>query len=309
MTYHLIASFLVASFIFIGAPHASAQAPAVQKAFEEVKTKLDDLISAKDENLADDFGLRIQAFKKVVEFSTEEAKTLKVKLLATELKEADKKALATWKTGIEEGFADAIIYYEETLDALTTSTPTFNLASLKSLASSFKEWRESSFMPLAREVEGLLLVAGQEKALEIAGARLGKIESDVKKLERAKVKGVEKLTVLLAKSQAHFEDASAAYARANKLFIILITPPVLPEEVSEVASSTEPIAISIAEPSRIHDKVGTSTDALPEEERVTPPLPEQTSSIRDEIRASLEAVKQAYQTFIEMSVEVKKILK
>lgn len=304
MTYHLIASIVVASFLFIGAtPHASAQAPAVQKAFEEVKTKLDDLVSAKDENLADDLALRIQAFKKVVKFSVEEAKTLKVKLLAAELKGVDKKMLATWKMKVEEGLADTQIYYEETLGALTTSTPAFDLVSLKSLAASFKEWRETSFMPLASEVEGLLLVAGQEKALETAGARLGKIESDVKKLERAKIKGVEKLTALLAKSQTHSEDASAAYARANKLFILLITPPVLPEEAGEVASSTEPVAIPMAEPSRIRDEVGTSTDALPEEEVVTPP------SIRDEIRASLEAVKQAYQTFIEMSVEVKKILK
>lgn len=296
MKYHLIASFLVASFLFIGAPHASAQAPAVQKAFEEVKTKLDDLVSAKDENLADDLALRIQAFKKVVEFSMEEAKTLKVKLLATELKGVDGKTLAAWKTKIGEGLTDAQVYYGETLGTLTTSTPAFDLASLKSLASSFKEWREASFMPLASGVEGLLLVAGQSGALEIAGARLGKIESDVKKLERAKIKGVEKLTTLLAEAQAHFEDASVAYARANKLFILLITPPALPEETDEVASSL-PTEQAGTEP------VATSTDALPEEEVATPP------SIRDEIHTSLDAVKQAYQTFIEMSVEVKKILK
>lgn len=297
MTYHLIASIVVASFLFIGAtPHASAQAPAVQKAFEEVKTKLDDLVSAKDENLADDLALRIQAFKKVVEFSAEEAKTLKVKLLAAELKGVDKKVLAAWKTEVEEGLTDAGIYYEETLGMLTTSSSTFNLASLKSLAASFKEWRETSFMPLATEVEGLLLVAGQEKALGTVGARLEKIENDVKKLERAKIKGTEKLNTLLIKAQAYFKDASAAYARANELFVLLITPPALPEETDETATNL-PAGETGTEPS------ATSTDVLPEEEATTPP------SIRDEIRASLEAVKQAYQTFIEMSVEVKKILK
>ncbi|MFH0806589.1 MAG: hypothetical protein V1885_02605 [Candidatus Brennerbacteria bacterium] len=291
----LIAIFFVAVFLFSGmASFAHAQTPTVQKAFEEVKTKLDDLISAKDENLADDFALRIQAFKKVVKFSAEEAKTLKVKLLATELKGADKKTLTAWKTRVESSLADAETYYEETLDALTTTTSAFNLKDIKTLASSFKEWRETSFAPIANDVEGLLLVAGQKKALEVAEARLGKIENDVKKLERAKVKGAEKLATLFAKAETHFNDASTAYARGEALFITLITPSILPEEMD--ATSTVPVATS-TEPTT------TSTEAFPKKEPILPP------TIRDEIRASLEAVRQTYQAFIEMSVEVKKILK
>jgi hypothetical protein len=304
MTYRVITASLIAAFLLSGtAPFAHAQTPAVQKAFEEVKTKLDDLVSAKDENLADNLALRIQAFKKVAEFSVEEAKTLKVKLIATELKEMEKETLAAWKTRMGEELAGAETYYEEVLTTLTTSTAAFDLAELKTLATSFKEWRENSFAPLASEVEGFLLVAGQYRALEVAGARLMKIEGDVKKLERAKIKGAETLTTLLAKAKVHFNDAAAAYARAETLFTARIVPPVLPEDTEADATSTEPIATS-TEPSATSLLAGeASTDALPEAEVATPP------SIHDEVRASLEAVKEAYRTFIAMSVEVKKILK
>lgn len=310
-----IALFMLASTAMSAPAHA--QAPAVQKAFEEVKTKLDDLISAKDDNFADNLALRVQAFKKVVEFSIEEVKTLKVKLFATDFKEADKEIFSAWRDRMEKGLSDATAYYETTHATLTTSTTPLDLQSLKTRATEFKAWRNTSFVPLAYEIEGWLLVAGQKKALEVAEARLGKIASDVKKLERAKVKGVEKLATLFGKAKVHFDDASTAYARAHELFILLIAPPAPPEETDEAATSlptgeaglpadkvgTEPVATS-TEPAATDLPAGeASTDALPEKEVVTPP------SIRDEIRASLQAVKQAYQTFIEMSVEVKKILK
>jgi hypothetical protein len=103
-----------------------------------------------------------------------------------------------------------------------------------------------------------------------------KIKEDVKKLERAKVKGLEKLAALLAKAGARMESASRAYERAETAFAARIAPPEA-MEASERATSTVEEA------------------ALP--------------SIHDEIKASLNAVKDAYQTFIEMSGEVKRILK
>lgn len=269
-------------FIGIEVAPAHAQAPAVQKAFGEVKTKLDDLIAAKDENLADDVALRIQAMKKVVEFSVEEAKTLKVKLLATELAGVDEEALKTWKAGVEKDLSAAGAYYESVLLALTTTTSPLNLAGVKTLAASFKEWRDASFVPVASAVEEFLLIAGQARALSVAETRYAKIASDVAKLERTKLKRVETLSAFLSAARAHLDEASAAYERAHTRFAALITPATSVEKNAE-----EP-------------EVATTT--ITAEAEATPP-------IRDEIRTSLEKIKQAYLVFIEMSAEVKKILK
>lgn len=295
MTYRsIIASFLVAAFMWGAAPFAHAQAPAVQKAFEEVKTKLDDLVSAKDENLADNLALRIQAFKKVVEFSVEEAKTLKVKLLSTELQGESGEALKAWKARMEKGLFDANVYYRKVLGALTTTTTPLDLSGVKALAASFKEWRDASLTPLLGEAEEFLLVAGQARALEITEARFGKIASDVAKLERAKIKGAGTLAELLVTARTYLDGATNAYERARTLFAATIatsTPLIAtstPTTSTNIATSTEPAL-----------PAGGPTD---EEEKIVP-------TVRDEIRASLEGIKQTYLAFIQMSVEVKKILR
>ena len=299
MTYRFaIAALLVTSLIWGAAPRAHAQAPAMQKAFEEVKTKLDDLVSAKDENLADDLALRIQVFKKVVEFSVEEAKTLKVKLLSTELAGVDKDALAEWKKRTEKGLADAGRYYQDTLETLATTTTPLDLQNIKALAASFKEWRDASFIPLADEVEKFLLASGQARALEVTSSRFAKIENDIRKLERAKIKGVDKLSALLAKARAHLETAFAAYRNAESLFAKIIAPPVIVVNKKPAAISPTTIVGTSTDPA------ATSSEALAEGKDEEPP-----PTLRDEIQASLDAVKQTYRTFLEMSAEVKKILK
>ncbi|MDP3974757.1 MAG: hypothetical protein Q8P88_00500 [Candidatus Jorgensenbacteria bacterium] len=302
MTYRIVFTALIITLLSAGAAtRAHAQAPAVQRAFEEVRTKLDDLVSAKDENFADDLALRIQAFKKVIEFSAEEAKTLKVKLLAAEFEEAEKGVLAAWKARIEGRLAEASAYYEKTLGVLTTSTTPIDLKGVRASATSFKEWRGAAFLPLAGEVGDFLLVVGQRHALEVTEARFAKIESDVRKLERAKIKGVGILSVLLAKAAKFAESARTSYEHAESLFVDAIAPPVPPAD--ESASSTASAATgTIARSNNIATSTATST-LTENKEPVKPP------SIRDEIKTSLEAVKDTYHTFIAMSVEVKKILK
>ncbi|MBI2278822.1 MAG: hypothetical protein HYU81_02035 [Candidatus Brennerbacteria bacterium] len=296
----LAAAFFLSGAVFLESPFlrvARAQTPAVQKAFEEVKTKLDDLVSAKDENLADDLGLRIQTFKKVVEFSEEEAKTLKVKLIATELKEAEwEEDLKIWKVRAGERLAAIEQYYEETLETLTEHATTLDLVELKTIVGSFKDRRESSFTPLAAEIEEFLLVANQRKALDVAEARFIKIEGDVKKLERAKIRGIAKLPSLLAKAKFHLTKASDAYGRASELFFTLIAPPA----VSEKEGAMPLLAAEVLESAPNEDVIFKEGGKEKKED---------APSIRDEVRASLEAVKRTYQVFIDMSAEVKKILK
>lgn len=291
-TYALFTTTVLVVALLFGARAfpAHAQAPAIQKAFEEVKTKLDDLVSAKDENLADDLALRIQAFKKVIEFSLEETKALKAKVLAAEFDGVDQDTLATWKIRVAERFSDAELYYTNTLEEFSTTTAPFDLAALKARAEAFKQWREVSFAPLADDAEALALVAGQRKTLEVAEARLAKIGGDVKKLERAKVKGAEKLSALLPQAAARLRLARDAYENAEHALASRILPPPSDartgEEEGEKNTGAEAKTLE--------------TSAV---DIVAPP------SIRNEVKTSLEEVKRAYQIFIRMGAEAKKILK
>ena len=64
---------------------AEAQSSETQGALDGVKTQVESLVVAKDEAvIQDDLGLRIETFRKVVEFSIGEAKGLKIKLLGVE---------------------------------------------------------------------------------------------------------------------------------------------------------------------------------------------------------------------------------
>lgn len=303
MLRSLSIAFLAITFLFLGtASSARAQAPAVQKAFEEVRTKLDDLVSAKDEDIADDLALRIQALKKVLEFSAEETRTLKARMRAAELDGTDEEMLAAWKARMEGGLAAADSRYEETLGMLTaTTTAPLDLAAVKTIATAFKEWRDASFTPLAAEVEEFLLVAGQNRALEVARSRFSKIESDVARLERAKIRGVATLSALLAEARVGLTAATEAYERAYALFDLRIASPTPPgtEEILE-GTATSTATSTVAATSTAPLAQGTSTEPVAEI-----PLP----TVRDEIRTSLENVKKAYLAFIQMSVEVKKILK
>lgn len=273
---------------------ADAQTSAVQKALEEVRTKLDDLVSVKDEGLADDLAFRLQTMKKVVEFSLEEVKTLKVKFLAAELSGVKPETLTAWKIGIGERLGTAESYYKDSLAALTTSSTEapLTLEGLKAFAAAFKEWRETSFSPLAAEIDSFLLLSGQERALEVAKSRLGKIQNDVAKLRKLKGHGAETLTVLLTRAENRLETAQAAYDRALARFLETLAPPP-PPPPSVSSTSTEPA------PTSTLSLTATST-------AIAEPPPR---SIRDEVRASLEAIRETYQIFIAMSAEAKKILR
>lgn len=306
MIARIVVSILVFGVLAIGGGRAAhAQTQGVQKALEEVKVKLDDLVTAKDENPANDLGLRIQAFKKVIELSIEEAKTLKVKLVAAEFGGAEKETLEAWRKNMLASLDRALAYYNETLKTLTSSTAPLDLAGVRTLAASFREWREASLAPSVAVIENFLLIAGQEHALGIAESRLAKIEGDVKRLERAKMKGIEKLKTLLAKSAAHLKDARRSYGAAESLFTVSLAPQ---ESSTSTATGTVPIATSTKPTATSTPPVeATTTEVSGIANRALPLLA--PSTVRDHVRASLESVKSAYQTFIEMSAEVKKILK
>jgi len=307
---------------------AFAQTP-IQKAFEGVKEKLDDLVNAKDENNLTDLSLRIETFKKVIDLSVSEAKDLKVKLLAVDNMSDE---LGGWRDKMIGNLNQAVDHYNGQKEFLADNEKSIDLETIKSLAQSFKTWRDENYLATADEVRDFLLVGQEQKSIQVAKKRLQKITDDISWLQKSGLKGIAELQKLLNNASALISEGESLNKEADDEFMnryVYLEPvesqlensgPTGP--VSEATSSTstpasqpkdtetvEPINAATGSTSILEsiNQATSSTSTPPETSTSTevfPPL-----SIKDLVRDSLGKLKEAYQVFIEMSNLVRELLK
>jgi len=256
---------------------------AVQKAFEDVKGKLDELVGAKDEDSVSDLTLRIETFKKVIELSISEAKDLKLKLLALDKLSEE---LADWQKTMIEKLNFALDYYEGRKEFLIDNARELNLPSIRELAQGYKTWREEHYLKTADQIRDFLLIQQEQKSIQVANRRAQKIAEDLKRIEKAKIKGAADLNKLLAKAQDLIKEGVKLNDQAYNQFLNQF----ISFEISNSAVATS------------------STSTLPESEATSTEVIFQPS-IKDLVRESLNKIKEAYQVFIEMSNLVRKLLK
>ena len=285
----------------IGSNVAFAQSPNVQKALEDVRTKLDDLVTTKDENPTNDLALRIATYKKVLSFAIAEAEDLKIKLVTVEEQEQSPK-VKQWKEEVLEDLNAAITFYRSEEKALQENTAT--LSSLRTRAEIFKTFREETFLPLADTIQDFLLLNHEERVLEVAKRRLQKIREDVKKLEAIKFKGAGELRTLFEKADETLVQGEEAYQAAWKLFgnTYIVQPASTTIAEAPEATSTEITDEETQSPEALPLSLATSSD---KEAGATSSQP----SIKDLAKHSLDAVQETYRIFIEMSNLVRKLLK
>lgn len=296
----LTLTILATAFLPASAVRAETK---LESTLEGVKGQVENLVTAKDEKSGSELALRIETFKKVIEFSVSEAKDLKIKLLALEDLSEDENA---WRENVIKELNNALVYYESEKAAIE-DTSKIDLDEIKALATDFKEWRDTTYLPIAEKINEFLLIHQEENAIEIAERRWQKIDEDIKKLEKAKIKGVSELRQLLNDAGTIIGEGKNLNREAGGLFwenyiltdassttstpASVVVTPVLPEELNATttASSTEVNSTST-------DESASSTLAI------------QPPSIRDLVEDSLVKIKDAYQVFIEMSSLVRKLL-
>jgi hypothetical protein len=300
LTYFLILTLALGSFVFPGNT-ARAESSSVQKALENVKQQLDDLVTAKDDSNLNDLALRIETFKKVIDFSITEAKDLKIKTLALDLD----KNLQDWQKSVLAGLDDAITYYNDQKQSLK-ETEIGSLEEIKGTAESFKKWREDHYLGTANQVRDFILIDQEQKSIQTAQKRSQKINDDLKKLEKAKIKGVSELYKLIGKANQSIKEADEMNQKATKLFFEKYIPIVT--STTPTATSTATSTINLPETNSIVTSTETRNvnPAASSTEEAIPPLP---PSIKDLVDASLTKVKETYQIFIDMSNLVRKLLK
>lgn len=288
--------------------------PNVQKALENVKEQVSDLVTAKDENNPNELALRIETFKKVLDLSITETKDLKVKFLTVDFDKNDK-ALIAWRDKVSEMLTDAGKYYEEQKQNLGDNEKAITLEDIKTIAQDFKDWREANYILTANQINDFLLIQQEAEAIRIAKKRAHKIKDDIIKIQKTKTKVAGELTKLLNNADQLIKESDKVNQEAEKSFRELYVEPkaITPETAAGDATSSEPaiteenISTTTVEKKELTAQIenATTTETEASETQLPPPPP----SIRDLVKNSLTKVKEAYQVFIEMSNLVRKLLK
>jgi len=331
-TFKKIIIFLII-LAFFGGGIVFAQESDVENQLQETQGDIDKLIKAKDEDSHFDVALCIELFKEATNLSMTEAKNLKIKLIA--LDKIENERLINWKDEVVEKLNEIIGYYENIKENASENESSLVLEEIQQMAIDFKTWREENYLPLQDEIQNLLLIKKEKEALQISNRRLEKISNDITILERAGFSQIDELKNMFENAEKLIENAEVENEEAMELFITENTAPLKPI-IEEIATSTEiqststiPIISSSTATSTESNSTSTlliSTSTLPISTS-TPSISTSTSliststlqitetfnkkqerSIRGLISASWENIKGAYQTFIEMSSFVRKLL-
>jgi len=331
-TFKKIIIFLII-LAFFGGGIAFAQESDVENQLQETQEDIDKLIKAKDEDSHFDVALCIELFKEATNLSMTEAKNLKIKLIA--LDKIENERLINWKDEVVEKLNEIIGYYENIKENASENESSLVLEEIQQMAIDFKTWREENYLPLQDEIQNLLLIKKEKEALQISNRRLEKISNDITILEQAGFSQIDELKNMFENAEKLIENAEVENEEAMELFITENTAPLKPI-IEEIATSTEiqststiPIISSSTATSTESNSTSTlliSTSTLPISTS-TPSISTSTSliststlqitetfnkkqerSIRGLISASWENIKGAYQTFIEMSSFVRKLL-
>lgn len=269
----------------LGPSHIFAAEGTTQNAVDSVKEAISNLVSAKDEKKSTEAPLRIDTLKKAVSLATDEAKDLRLKLLALDDLSGDYKLWKEAKASSSKKMVDALEGFEKEILIIEKSDLDID-EQVKVLGKKIKEWREYVYLPFATEVQDYFFVIEEDKTIETTKSRYEKIRLDIVKLEKNKKK-VNDLKNLLAKANESIDESVLLNKQAKELFEYTYFPKKDVEILSIETSSTTQATIQ--------EHV---------EENVAPP-----KSIRDLVKDSSNKVRDSYKIFIEMSGLVRRLPK
>ena len=276
---------------------AFAQSSGVQKALESAKETIDNLVSAKDGKQPDELSLRIQTLKRAIGLSIEEAKDTQAKLDGL-----DKDTLSdnevVWRDAKLKDIESALNYFETRKSDVEDNSKDITTAEAKNIAESFKTWRDENYLPTLNEVRDYFFVDQQEKTIETARSRAQKIDEDIKRLEKAKIKNIASARKLLKNANTLITDSDTINGRAHALFFATFINIGTSTATSSASADTK--KETKLENKTLGDKDATSTMSGAEP---------QPKSIRDLVKDSSLKIRDAYKVFIDMSSLVRRLLK
>lgn len=274
-------------------------AAAIQEAFESVRQSLSDLVTAKDDRKIDELRFRINTFYDILRFTTTEIHDLRIRLLATS-DAGDGEGKKLWKERSLSKLGDMLGTVEKLQTSLNAEEALIGIEEIKNRAQSFQAWRERLYLPITEEVREYLMVVRQTQIVDTAAERLTRIASDVKRIQRARLRSSASLTKDLKEAETLIQESSQASKEAAMQFEAMHF--LLPLAVSSTGTSTASATTPTPPISATGTASSTGTSTMPLA-TVLPPTP------RELVRESLEKIRRAYELFVAMSAEAQKLLK
>lgn len=288
-----------ATVFFVSGTVGFARAAAVSGA-EPLAAETESIINADRVDLE----FRITALRKVAELSIAEALDLKNEILAYTDEDIGDSDISAWRERAVSRISDALRYYE-TVQSELVDEGIADIEMIQKIAFDFKEWREETYIPLVGEISDFLLIQKTNSILSIAERRWNRIKDDVLLLQKLYPEDGARVAVLLEQSRFSLDAGKSFWQDARDLFKALyftfsLSAASKTASVSPEASSTSP---SIELPENGGAAASSSS------ERVASGAEEQESvpSVLDLVRFSVQNIRDAYKTFIEMSNFVREL--
>ncbi len=245
----------------------------VETSVNELLTVRDDTSLSDEDKLLKEFELRGKILSEVLTLSLDEVSklTAKIDALPEFTEESPERKLRDEFKAALEGYATYYTDQSKKLALLTT------IEQVKSLAQEIKDYRDNTYNPQIKEIVNFVLLFYNEDVLKVANTRLDKISADIKKLEKL---GYIK---------------TGAFANELKLAA---------QTLSDARALLEEAKNAVLNPPKPEEEIAPETGTAPTEEEETQPPVEPNKLVE----SSLNKVKSAYDTFLQISKSLRKIL-
>lgn len=246
----------------------------VQESLDELLSIRDDTSLSEEEKLGKELEIRKEILSEVLSLSLDEVAKLSAKLdgLPEFAKDSREKTLQDeFKADLENYTA----YYEGQSKKLTELT---TIDEAKTLAQEIKEYRADTYNLRIKETVNFVLIFYNEDVLKIATTRLDKISADIKKLEKL---GYLKSGAFDSKLKEAADILNAAQLLQKEAKSAILTPP---------------------------DEIQNTDETQNTEGVVGEPVVEEPIGPDKLIEESLGKVKSAYDIFLQIGKDLRKIL-
>lgn len=297
----VVVAAVCAASLFIartaGAVALPTTAAAIQEAFENVRESLANLLTAKDERRIDELRFRINTYRDILRFTATEIQDVRIQLGALEKPVIDSPE-AAWRTATFDGLDTTAAFVTAEQAWLDAEESILSLDGIRDRAGRFQAWRETVYRRVTGPARELLLVRRQTIIIDTATGRLKKIADDVKRMQRARVRGVADLAKQLAKAEMFIREAAGLEDAARRM-VTEYQSGYLSTGATTTTSTVPREPPAPESPAGTNMATSTASTTIPV---IVPP------TITGLVRASLEKVREAYRLFLEMSTAVQRLM-
>lgn len=295
---------------------ARAEESSLNQKLSDTKDSVNELLELKDNDLISpqekekmEISIRKKIILKVIDLSKSQLIDLQKKLDSAKVPDSD-----DWKL-VKEDFAkktESFIKYYDESDKFISEGGDISLEEIKSLAKKIEDKKAGEIDPEVKKMNNVVVIFGISDILGLVDERFNKIKLDINKVYEKKLVKDQSLMDLFKKSSTIIEESRALSDKSKEVVLNIYSDQSATTTKEFIKGLKEEIFEGIESKldkndSEKSDKNASSTEsAIESAEDVS--WKEIDSYLNDLIINSLGGVRQAYEVFIKMSLNIKKFI-